>query len=90
MKQKPGDMIILHYCTKNYDYRPYFSWDTVRNTCYFIFHVFQNYDLMMYSLTDPALLWIHSQVWISDTCSQKHSGYYHKIGYIQLHWAFEC
>ena len=25
MKQRPADIIILHNCTKNYDYRPYCS-----------------------------------------------------------------
>ena len=31
MKQKPGDIIILHMCTKNYDQVMYGSWDIVRD-----------------------------------------------------------
>ena len=30
MKQTPGDIIILHKCTKNYDQMIYSSWDMVR------------------------------------------------------------
>ena len=31
MKKKPGDIIILHMCTKNYDEMKYDSWDMVRD-----------------------------------------------------------
>ena len=31
MKKTPGDIIILHMCTKNYDYMMYGSWDMVRD-----------------------------------------------------------
>ena len=31
MKKTPGDIIILHTCTKNYDQIMYGSWDMVRN-----------------------------------------------------------
>ena len=39
MKKTPGDIIILHKCTKNYDYRLYYSWDTAHDecNCYFSF-----------------------------------------------------
>ena len=39
MKKKPGDIIILHNCTKNYDQMMYGSWDMVRDrcNCYFSF-----------------------------------------------------
>ena len=38
MKKTSGDIIILHNCTKNYDYRLYCSWDMVRDGCnYFSF-----------------------------------------------------
>ena len=37
-KKTPGDIIILHNCTKNFDYRLYCSWDMARDTCIFIFH----------------------------------------------------
>ena len=39
MKKIPGDIIILHKCTKNYDQMMYSSWDTVcyRCNCYFLF-----------------------------------------------------
>ena len=39
MKQTPGDIIILHICTKNYDQMTYASWDMVcdRCNCYFSF-----------------------------------------------------
>ena len=30
MKKEPGDIIILHMCTKNYDQMMYGSWDVVR------------------------------------------------------------
>ena len=31
MKKQPGDIIILHKCTKNYDQMMYGSWDMVRD-----------------------------------------------------------
>ena len=31
MKKTPGDIIILHMCTKNYDQMMYGSWDMVRD-----------------------------------------------------------
>ena len=31
MKKMPGDIIILHMCTKNLDHMIYGSWDMVRN-----------------------------------------------------------
>ena len=39
MKKTPGDIIILHMCTKNYDQMMYSSWDMVhdRCNCYFSF-----------------------------------------------------
>ena len=43
MKKTPGYLhftgIILHKCTKNYDYRLYYSWDTAHDecNCYFSF-----------------------------------------------------
>ena len=37
-KEKPGDIIILHMCTKNYDQMMYGSWDMVRDRYnYFLF-----------------------------------------------------
>ena len=32
-KKMPGDIIIWHICTKNYDQMMYGSWDMVRNGC---------------------------------------------------------
>ena len=38
MKKIPGDIIILHKCTKNYDQMMYSSWDMVCDRCnYFSF-----------------------------------------------------
>ena len=39
MKKTTGDIIILHNCTKNYDYRLYCSWDMAQDgcNCYFSF-----------------------------------------------------
>ena len=39
MKKTPGDIIILHKCTKNHDHMLYCSWDMARNrcNCYFSF-----------------------------------------------------
>ena len=37
LKKAPGDTIILHKCTKNYDHMLYGSWDMVRIMCYFSF-----------------------------------------------------
>ena len=39
IKNKPGDIIILHNCTKNHDHRLHCSWDTMRDICnsYFLF-----------------------------------------------------
>ena len=41
MKKTPGDIIILHTCTKNHDQMLYSSWDMVhdRCNCYFSFWV---------------------------------------------------
>ena len=38
-KKMPEDIIVLHNCTKNYDYWLYCSWDMVRDgcNCYFSF-----------------------------------------------------
>ena len=38
-KKLPGDIIILHKCTKNHDYMLYCSWDTMRDGCnsYYLF-----------------------------------------------------
>ena len=37
-KKTPGDIIILHKCTKNYDEKVYSSWDMVHDGCnYFSF-----------------------------------------------------
>ena len=38
-KKTPGDIIILHKCTKNHDYMLYCSWDMARDrcNCYFSF-----------------------------------------------------
>ena len=33
----PGDIIVLHKCTKNYDHILYCSWDMVRDGCSFCF-----------------------------------------------------
>ena len=32
-KKKPGDIIILHMCTKTHDHMLYYSWDMVRDRC---------------------------------------------------------
>ena len=38
MKKTPGDIIILHKCTKNHDHRLYCSWGMARDRCnYFSF-----------------------------------------------------
>ena len=33
MKKTPGDIIILHNCTKTHDYRLYCSWDMAHDRC---------------------------------------------------------
>ena len=39
LKKTPGDIIILHKCTKNHDHMLYCSWDMARDgcNCYFSF-----------------------------------------------------
>ena len=37
LKNAPGDIIILHKCTKNHDYMLYCSWDMARDRCNFYF-----------------------------------------------------
>ena len=39
MKKTPGDIIILHNCTKNHDHMLHYSWDMARDVCnwYFLF-----------------------------------------------------
>ena len=41
-KKQPGDIIILHKCTKNHDHVLYCSWDMAHNghNCYFSFWAF--------------------------------------------------
>ena len=36
-KKSPGDIIILHKCTKNHDYMLYHSWDMVHDGCHCYF-----------------------------------------------------
>ena len=36
-KKMPGDIIILHKCTKNHDHMLYCSWDVVHDRCDFYF-----------------------------------------------------
>ena len=36
-KKKPGDIIILHKCTKTHDQMLYCSWDTARDRCNWLF-----------------------------------------------------
>ena len=33
MKKMPGDIILLHKCTKNHDHMLYYSWDIARDRC---------------------------------------------------------
>ena len=43
MEKTPGEIIILHKCTKNHDYIPYCSWDMACNrwcNCFFILGYF--------------------------------------------------
>ena len=35
-KKAPGDIIILHMCTKNYDQMTYNSWDMVHDRCNYV------------------------------------------------------
>ena len=37
MKKTPGDIIILHKCTKNHDHRLYCSWDMAQDGCNWYF-----------------------------------------------------
>ena len=36
-KKMPGDIIILHKCTKNHDHKLYYSWDMACDGCNFYF-----------------------------------------------------
>ena len=53
MEKTPGDIIILHKYTKNYDHMLYCSWDVVRDrcNCYFSFLLY----LTFYHLPPPPL-----------------------------------
>ena len=48
MKRAPGDIIILHKCTKNHDHMLYCSSDMVCDRC----NCTKNYDQMMYGTWD--------------------------------------
>ena len=52
MEKTPGDIIILHKYTKNYDHMLYCSWDVVRDrcNCYFSFLLY----LTFYHLPPPS------------------------------------
>ena len=52
MKKPPGNMIILHKCTKNHDYMLYCSWDMTRDGCNFYFFSLE-YFLFLYTLPCP-------------------------------------
>ena len=38
MKKLPGDIIMLHKCTKNHDHMLLCSWDMTSDGCNFYFH----------------------------------------------------
>ena len=38
MNKLPGDIIILHICTKNHDHMQFCSWDMARDRCIYFFH----------------------------------------------------
>ena len=52
MERKPGDIIILHMCTTNYDHMMYGSWDKVRDRCKLLF-LFLGYFLHFYLPNSP-------------------------------------
>ena len=44
-KKTPGDIIILHKCTKNHDHMIYCSWDMARKVLFFILGYFLHFYL---------------------------------------------
>ena len=46
MKESPGNIIILHKCTKNHDYMLYFSWDLARDGCNCCFSFWASFVLL--------------------------------------------
>ena len=55
MEKTPGDIIILHKYTKNYDHMLYCSWDVVRDrcNCYFSFLLYLPFYHLPPPLTPP-------------------------------------
>ena len=51
-KKTPGDIIILHKCTKNHDHRLYCSWDMARDRCNCYFFIL-GYFLPFYPSNCP-------------------------------------
>ena len=45
LKKTPGDIIILHNCTKNHDHILYCSWDMARKVLFFILDYFLHFYL---------------------------------------------
>ena len=46
MKKAPGDIIILHKCTKNHDHMLYCPWDMAHGTCNCCFSFWQFFSLL--------------------------------------------
>ena len=46
MKKTPGDIFILHKCTKTHDHRLYHSWDMAGDECNFCFSFWATFALL--------------------------------------------
>ena len=46
MKKTPGDIFILHKCTKTHDHRLYHSWDMAGDECNFFFSFWATFALL--------------------------------------------
>ena len=49
MKKIPGDIILLHKCTKNHDHMLYCSWDMAHDECNFVIFHFR----LIFALLQP-------------------------------------
>ena len=54
MKKTPGDIIILHNCTKNHDHMLYCSWDMAHDRCSYYFS-FWAYFLPFHPPNSPKI-----------------------------------
>ena len=80
-KKIPGDIIILHKCTKTHDHRLYCSWDMVRDDC--------NYCILFWAIFWPSTPLTAQKIKISKKKKgKKHLDIHHFTQVHQKSWLY--